>query len=470
MLGGGSMAGIGFRIEKILEGDTYLDTIKAHFYSAVIFSGPWLLSILTLFCLGYFVPKNIGIQEIMYFRTSIVYIFAFSLIGIGFLHLSLTRYLSDKLYLKEKEAMVPVFNSAVLMVAVIQSLIAVVFLKQLDVDMELKFLSGSIYVAISIMWIVMIFLTALQDFHAIVLAFVAGSVVTVVSAWWWGLLWGLRGYFLGYLTGHLVIVIILSARIFTEFRTRRVFDWEFFPFLKRHKVLILIGIFYNLALWIDKIVFWLSPKAISVVGFLRSFPHYESAAFFAYLTIIPALSVFLIRVETDFYKKYRGYYAKIFEKGTFADIQQAKSEMTASLRSSLGFVVIFQGVISLLAVTFCAELSGVLRLQSVQIPIFRIAVVGAYLHSLLLIVTIIILYFDFQRLALGVMFLFFVTNAGLTYLTSFLEMSFAGYGYLAAALIALATAFYYLDFKLKHLEYSTFALQPVGIHREEEIA
>jgi len=74
------MAGIGFKLEKILEKDSYFSTVKAHFYSTLISSGPWILSIITLFCLGYFAPTNVDIYELTYFRAMIIYIFAFSLI------------------------------------------------------------------------------------------------------------------------------------------------------------------------------------------------------------------------------------------------------------------------------------------------------------------------------------------------------------------------------------------------------
>jgi len=51
-----------------------------------------------------------------------------------------------------------------------------------------------------------------------------------------------------------------------------------------------------------------------------------------------------------------------------------------------------------------------------------------------------------------------------------METAFLGYGYFASVLLTLIIAFYLLDHKMKRLEYLTFAPQPLGLHREEEVA
>jgi len=463
------MAGIGFRIEKILAGDTYIDVLKAHFYSTIIFSGPWILSILTIFALSHYTPSNISLNELSFFRTSIVYIFAFSLVIVGFYHLALTRYLSDRLYLKEDDALVPAFNSSIFVILIFQILSGSIAINFLQTTFDLKYLIVMLYLTITALWVIMLFLTALRDYQSITTAFVVGSLIAVLGSLVLGKFFGLKGYFLGYLTGHLVIVSMLSIRIFLEFPSKRIFDKEVFGFLIKNKTLVFMGIFYNLAIWIDKFVLWCSPKAVQIKGFLYGYPHYDSAAFIAYLTIIPALSIFLINIETDLYKKYKNYYFQILNKGTFSEILQAKKIMMMSLRESMALVIIFQGIISLLAITFSSQISSLLKLQAVQIPIFRVLVFGAFLHSLVLIMIIIILYFDFKTDAFIVTFVFLLFNGVFTYITTFLSLPFMGYGYLCGAFAALVISFYLLDYKLNRLEFITFASQPIGTHREEEV-
>ena len=95
------MAGIGFKLKKMLMEDTYASILKAYLYSAVISSGPWLLSIFCLSFLGILSP--ILLQENNWsgarwevFAATIVYVFAFSLILTGMITMIITRYVADK--------------------------------------------------------------------------------------------------------------------------------------------------------------------------------------------------------------------------------------------------------------------------------------------------------------------------------------------------------------------------------------
>ena len=78
--------------------------------------------------------------------------------------------------------------------------------------------------------------------------------------------------------------------------------------------LVLIGFIFNLAIWIDKIVFWFSEAGHHAGYLFYCFPIYDSVMFFSYLTTIPALALFLIRVETSFYTHYRDFYGDIMAK------------------------------------------------------------------------------------------------------------------------------------------------------------
>jgi len=220
---------------------------------------------------------------------------------------------------------------------------------------------------------------------------------------------------------------------------------------------------------VDKIIFWLSPGAMRISDVLRFHPQYDSAVFFAYLTIIPALSLFLIQIETDFYISYRNFYSAVCNRSPYSLIKKRKEEMGESLRRSIGILLRYQGLLSILAITFAPELSRFFQLPWVNVPIFRILVLGSFLHSLLLILMILVLYFDFKKQALFICVFFLITNAIFTYITTLMDTPFYGYGYLFSTFLTLLVGFYTFDASFKNLEYRTFALQPVGVHRQEEI-
>lgn len=456
------MAGIGFRLEKILHSDTYTDSVITYFYSTLIASGPWILSILTIFCLNYFKPHNIDYFEGLYFRTSFTYIFALSLIFSGAYYLSLSRYISDKLYILDTKAIVPIFNTSILTITAFQVVLSVAFVAFTEGEIVIKCMVAMIYIIITAIWVVFIFLTALRDYHAIAIAYCIGSAIAIGASLYGGRVYDLPGYFAGYFLGQLFILVALSSRVFIEFPSRRVFDRGMFKFMFQNKILVLTGLFYNLAVWIDKFVFWWSPRATKITEFYRVYPEYDSAIFLAYMTIIPSLSLFLMHIETDFFKKYRNYYNQILNRGTYTDIFQAKAIMLKSLRRSAAMLVSKQGMLSIVAIIFAPDIIHAFMMSNTTILVFRVTILGAFVHTMLLITTIIILYFDFQKLAFIIAVLFMVTNGLFTYFTTLMPMQFVGYGYVCAALITLMVAFYSLDAMLKKLEYITFALQPVA--------
>lgn len=62
------MAGIGFNLQKILEGRTYGSTLKAFFFSTLIVAGPWLLSIITILALSAFYPSTMDILDRIFLK------------------------------------------------------------------------------------------------------------------------------------------------------------------------------------------------------------------------------------------------------------------------------------------------------------------------------------------------------------------------------------------------------------------
>ncbi|MBT7461476.1 MAG: exopolysaccharide Pel transporter PelG, partial [Waddliaceae bacterium] len=248
-------------------------------------------------------------------------------------------------------------------------------------------------------------------------------------------------------------------RLFIEFPSKRIFDKDLFGFLKNNKILVFTGMFYNIAIWIDKIIFWASPKATAVTGFLRSFHEYEIPIFFAYVTIIPLLSLFLVYVETNFYLRYRTFYDKVLNRGSYAEIGRAKKEVGKSVYDGTKMLVIIQGGLSMLAILYASDIAVMLKLPIIVVPILRISIIGAFLHGMLLTNMIIMLYFDFKVLAFTTTALFMVTNGLFSYLSLSIPLPYLGYNYTAAAFITLIVSFCMVSYKFKKLEYITFALQ-----------
>ena len=455
------MAGIGFELKKMLDQGTYFSRIKAYLYSVNVSSGPWVVSILVIGLLGLFQTENLPRDEASLFRATIIYIYAFSLIAVGLLQLPLTRYLADLLYKNENELYLPAFSGALIVIGILQSLIAVPFIFFFSGWTAIYgFSAYGLYLVVSFIWVAMIFLSAAKDAASISWSFAIGAVVSLFSAYLLGARFGISGYISGFTLGQVVIFLLLSIRLIVEFPSDRGFSLDFLGYLRDYPTLLAAGFIYNLAIWSDKFVFWFSGYGESNGSFLYTCFIYDAPIFIAYLTVIPSLALFLLLVETSFYRHYRSYYGSIAGKSGLESIMSQKESMMTNIRRNLGYVITVQGLVTLLSIFATPFVVKYLNMNWISMSIMRIGILGAFLHSLFLILNVFLFYFEFRREALLLNLLFLVLNISLSYFSLHIGEFYFGYGYFAACFLSLFTGVFVFCFKMHNLEYKTFMLQP----------
>ncbi|PKK89653.1 MAG: hypothetical protein CVV64_13325 [Candidatus Wallbacteria bacterium HGW-Wallbacteria-1] len=458
------MAGIGFRLRRILDQDSYISTIKAYLFSALISSGTWLVTILVIGLLGAIQLRNIPFIQASTFRITIVYVYAFSLIIVGIFQMPLTRYLADLLYSRDTEMVFPTYTGSVTLIGFIQAALAFPFCF-LASGWDIIYAGHAyiLYMTVTVIWIALIFLSAARNYTSMVVSFIAGGAVSVVAGWYLGGRIGLSGYMAGYTIGHVVLALLLSGQIAVEFTSRSAISFEWVTYLRRFPSLMISGFTYNLAIWIDKFIFWFSPETGEwVQSFLHACPLYDVPAYYSYLSVVPAMSLFLIRVETSFMDNYREFYSAIVGKQGLGMIRRVKKEMVDNLHFSIGRLLKVQGLFTMLFIVAAPSLIKPLGMAWINLTVFRICTLGAFIHVLGLFVMIALLYFEFRTEAALLTCTFLILNALLTYLTLNLGVAWYGYGYFAAALITLAGGILMLDRKIRKLEYLTFVGQPVS--------
>ena len=70
------MAGIGFELQKILKDNNLLSVVKAFGYSAVLSSGPWVISMVIILAMGLtsiYISNNVEFKNIM-LQGMIIYV------------------------------------------------------------------------------------------------------------------------------------------------------------------------------------------------------------------------------------------------------------------------------------------------------------------------------------------------------------------------------------------------------------
>lgn len=455
------MAGIGFELRKLLGGGSFLAEMRAYLYAALVSSGPWLLSVICLGVLSLYRVSGVSDAQREVFRTAVIYAYAFSLVHSGFFQLVATRYLADKLYLNQPEATLSTFITTCVPMLGTGTVFGLLVLAPFPLSPAFKVLEVLLFNLICLIWVSMAFISSVKDYLGIVYAYAAGGLVSFGGAVLLGATHGLEGSMAGFACGQGLIVFWILSRLVTEFPSSRPWNREFLGYFKKYWDLALVGLLYNLAVWADKFVFWAAPDSRLIAAPFATHDLYEGPIFLSYLTIVPTLAVFLIKIETGFYEHYRDYYKKIVGRKRLGEILREKTLMVAMLRESMRQVFIVQGGVSGVCLLYAPDILKVMGLSPIQIPMFRVAVIASFLQVLMSLCVIVLFYFDLRRRVLVVTLSYLVGNAGFSLLSVHLGFPYYAYGYLCACLLALFVGFHLLDRSVRDLEFITFARQPV---------
>lgn len=461
------MAGIGFKLEKILSKSSYMNLVQGYSYSAIVSAGPLLCTIFSIAILTVIAPGQMPIHEVMTFRTLVVYIYAGSLIGTSAAQMIVTRYISDRIFTNDFKAIAPAFVGVTIISLMVHFAAGAIFASFLDLGLPVQVTAVILFLAISIIWIAMIVLSASKDFIWIVKSFIAGASLSVVAGYLFGIKLGLLGLLGGFTIGQVLLVIMLLGQIFSEFEFRPRVEYYFLAYFKKFTALAFIATFYNIGIWIDKFVFWLTPETGERIhSFLHASSVYDVPVFVAYILIVPSLAMFTVRVETSFYIHYRKFFLAILNKHPLSALEERRRNIVNALKTAMGRLIVLQGTITLVGLFLAPKIYPYLGMTSLNLGVFQIAMVATFLQALLQTLLIIMLYFDFRVDALVMSILFATTNYIFTRISIDLGFSYYGYGYFSSCLVSLVTGILIFNYRMKHLLYYTFVSQKIITYRE----
>ena len=249
------------------------------------------------------------------------------------------------------------------------------------------------------------------------------------------------------------LTFLLLARIIVRgLETGSQRSYEVFGSVRRYPLLLLTGLGYALGVWIDKFVFWF-VDGVETAPMLPSHPLYDTSCFLAYLTVVPALALNLIVFETGFYERYRHYYGALMKGLPLREVEWQRTEMVEALRQGAILLLRWQGLFTGLAIVFAPVLLELLGLPEGMVRTFRIACAGAFFQVFLLIVVLVLLYFDLRREAAESVCGFAALNGVLAYVSLGCGYASYGVGYAAAGFCGLLWAWGRLQRALPRLEY-----------------
>lgn len=456
------MAGIGFELRKILKSQTLTGTARAYAYAGLISSGPLILSIFGILIIGvmslaFTLPKYAIVQ----FQVSVTYLIACSLILTGPLQLSFTRFISDRLFEKRDDLVLSNYNGVVLISTAASGVLGTlaVWLGFAAEPLLYRLLMVAGFVVMSNIWIAVIFLSSVKQYRQILFVFAVGYGCTVGFALMLNQ-HGLAGLLGGFVAGHVVLLGGLSGLIYRNYRSERFISFEVLERRFAYPTLALVGLLFNIGVWLDKFMFWYAPSTgTPVVGPLHASVIYDIPVFIAYVCVMPGMATFLVRIEADFVEYYDAFYDAVRSGATLRHINDMRDMMVSSIRAGLYEIVKIQAVVLLLILAFGRLVLDALNISSLYMPLLVLDVIAASLQVLLLGLLNVFFYLDARRSVLKLCAAFVVLNGVLTGITLRLSPDTYGYGFALTLLILVVAAVQILDRKFSKLEYETYMLR-----------
>jgi polysaccharide biosynthesis protein PelG len=459
------MAGIGFELRRLLKKKSLAGKIEAYAFAAIIGSGPWVVSIVAILVVGLLniSQRSSSSSSVDEFQVSVTYLIAASLILSGLLQLTFTRFMADRLYEGRSDLVLPNLFGALIVTfgtAGVSGWAALAWWFHESFFYRQCMLAS--FVTLCGIWIVVVFASAIKAFREILYVFVLGYSITIVASM--GLrAYGLEGLLLGFLIGQACLFFALLALTIRQYPGSRMVSFAFLERRSIYSTLVCAGFLYNVGAWADKVVFWADPlTSVEVLGPLRASSVYDLPIFLSYLSLIPGMAVFLIRVETDFAAKCASFYRTITTGGTLADVVHAKRELVEAVQTSITTVVKVQGATTIFLLIIGPELLALSGISPLHRSLLNIDLLAAAVQLLLLVVLNVLFYLDQRLAALRLCLVFAVSNLLFSWLSLSLGPAFFGYGFAASVTLTLGMGLVDLSRKLAQLEYETFMLQPVA--------
>jgi len=457
------MAGIGFELRKILKEDRLLSLAKVYGYSAILSSGPWVVSIIAILLVGFINLASYGADSEVYrFQVVITYAIALasSLIITGILQLPFTRYVADLIFNHREDEILPSYFGALFLSWVLGIPLIVPFYIWVFDGQSAVFILGAIatFLVLCGVWISSILAASLKYYNGVVWAyFVSYSLIVLISIFYGD---SIEKLIYTFFLGNAVLFVILMTLIIKSYNSTIFMKIDFFLAKNFYWTLGIAGLTYNLGAWVDKIIFWYHPATgYQVIGKLHASIVYDMPIFLAYLSILPGMAIFFYRLESDFAEKYDLYYGAVRSGGTLHTIRKYRNQMVAVIRHSMHEILMIQGVIDIIMFLTAPTVFEILNIPQLYLGLLYILTIGAMLQVAFMSVLAILYYLDRKKEAMWLCITFFVTNTVLTFISIDMGPSMFGYGYTVSLLLVFIASVVVIRNEMDRLDYETFMLQ-----------
>lgn len=447
------MAGIGWRLERMIADDSLRGHLGAFLTGVAVTSGPWLLTttVLVMIRLSAAGTDVAGVED---GERVITIVYATVIVLTAPIDIVLSRYAADRVYERRLERIAAPLRTVLAACLLGFTAVGAVAMWLGGLPLALAVPGTVLSAVVAAQWLLLSAAGGLASPGIILRAFGVGAPLSVLGAMALSRpeLLGPAGYLHGYGAGQLVTLTLLLWGTLRALPEGEDEDASVVPAFRAYWLLAAAALAFHAGLWVDKVVVYL--LAGGEVG-----RRYAASAAVAWLSVVPACAYLFVTIETVFHRRFRDYYGALHAGASLAELQRMVGELRDEVARTLRGTAAVQAGVTLVAVMAAPAIVAGLALPATGAAMLAWLALGAGLQVIAVATTLLLYYFDLRREALVAASSQLLGTGALTYLIGVADDRL-GAGYATGCALTCLVSLALLHRRLAELLARTFQSQP----------
>jgi len=445
------MAGITFKLEKYIGKASLSEAVLQEFVHAIESTGSWWLTISFLIFIGWITglaTKAFKVYIVLTFATVLSMFFS------SFLNPTLSKYLSDKLFLRHYKDVCDNLCGAVIAGTLSSfsfSLVLALFFSNLPLNQKIIF--SSLTSALTGVWITNNVMSILEEEKSAFFSFVIAFLLTFLFV----IILGrnkLNVFLTGITIGFASVFFSQLAFILKGYNRGEIIPCLSFLRIKEYFYETFSFMFFILGIWIDKVVFWFMPSTACKIDSLFRYSKYDFP-FFVSFTIFSFSQFLIFRSLKDAIRKpYENFINSVRYNLPLFRISQEKYNIISGYRKIFYSIIYIYGGIT--TIVLFAISAGIIDLPWKNPFVFHYLTMGTFFLAIFSFNYMMLQYLDQYRAVAQICFIFTLINGIGTYIGIKVGSEYNGLAFLFASFISACLSMGLVNKVLGRWEYEIF--------------
>lgn len=395
------MAGIGFELKKIYGRKTLAANLWGTIYATMATVGPAVLSAGLLILLQFFLAAmGMTLLEERFFVAATSYTFVIATLVSVLFAAPVSRFISDCIFLHKEQDICPSAFGVLALSSIVSGVIMLVLCAGMYFQDNVPMVFLVTYYLMGVLatdvYSMMTYASALKHYRTLTFSFFIGFLLAVLVYFLCTtqlLIDKVTAAYMALACCYFLIVLALVFQCVRAFGPPRGKYFSFLAYFRQYPRLAVAGFAYSLGIYAPTLVYWFFSGLQEDVSVFLTTPVYDYALFLAIFLNMPALVIFVVKVETSFYEKYT-LYVSALNNGTLELIQKEREAMGRALRLQLFFVYEIQLIITVVLICLVSVFFPYLSGSTFILQLFIMLSLGVYTVFCMYFTIVVFYYFS----------------------------------------------------------------------------